>query len=196
MSENQSRYVADHIPHATYVEARGRSFYQPDEAGQLDVWAEFIVGGQPNVIDRQLATILFVDVVGSTEHAANIGDGRWAATLEDLDAWVRREVKQYGGRVVKQTGDGQLATFESPSEGLRAACAIADGVHVLGVEVRCGLHVGEIELRPGGDIGGIAVHTAARVLDMGEARQVIVSRTVADLAAGAGFGFEDRGSTS
>lgn len=194
VSASQSCYVADHIPNATFLEARGRSFYQPDEAGQLDAWAEFIVGGQPNAIDRQLATILFVDVVGSTEHAANIGDDRWTATLEDLDAWVGREVHKHGGRLVKQTGDGQLATFDAPSEALRAACAIAEGVHVLGVEVRCGLHVGEIELRPGGDIGGIAVHTAARVLDAGEARQVIVSRTVADLAAGAGFGFEDRGS--
>jgi class 3 adenylate cyclase/pimeloyl-ACP methyl ester carboxylesterase len=194
VSADQSRYLAEHIPGANFIEAQGRSFYQPDEAGQLDAWAEFIVGGRPKTIDRRLATILFVDVVGSTEHASTIGDHRWAATLEDLDAWVGREVEKHGGRLVKQTGDGHLATFDAPSEAVKAACAIAHGVHVLGVEIRCGLHVGEIELRPGGDVGGIAVNTAARVLDVGGPRQVIVSRTVADLAAGSGFCFEDKGS--
>jgi class 3 adenylate cyclase len=191
---DHSRHVAEHIPGATFVEARGRSFYQPDEAGQLDAWAEFIVGGVPAAIERRLATILFVDVVGSTAHASKIGDERWAATLEDLDTWIGREVEKCDGRLIKQTGDGQLATFDTPSEAVRTACAIAQGVHVLGVEVRCGLHVGEIELRPGGDIGGIAVNAAARLLDAGGPREVIVSSTVVDLAAGSGFLFHDRGS--
>ena len=190
-----SRYLAEHIPHASLVEAPGRSFYLPDETDRLSAWAEFIVGGPAALsLERRLLTVLFMDVVASTERASAVGDARWAQILEDMDAYVAREVERHGGRLVKQTGDGHLAAFDAPGQALRAACEIARGVHVLGVEVRCGLHVGELELRPGGDIGGIAVHTAARVCEAAGPRQVFVSRTIADLAAGSGFRFEDRGS--
>jgi class 3 adenylate cyclase/pimeloyl-ACP methyl ester carboxylesterase len=193
ISREQSRYLAEHIPGAVFVEAPGRSFYQPDEVGQLGIWAEFILGRAPQSIERLLVTILFVDVVASTAHAAAIGDERWAATLEDLDTWVTQQVRTQGGRRIKQTGDGQLATFDTPTGAVSAARSIAKGAHVLGVEVRCGLHVGEVEVRPDEDIAGIAVNIAARLLDAGGARDVIATQTVVDLTRGSGFEFAERG---
>lgn len=193
VSSEMSRYVADHVPDASFIEAPGKSFYEPEEVGNLEAWAKFIVGGEPPTLDRRLASILFVDVVGSTQHAAVIGDERWAAKLEDLDVWVTREIGDNGGRLVKQTGDGHLAMFDRPGDAVRTARAIARRVHVFDVEMRCGVHVGEIEIRPGGDIGGIAVHTAARVMDAAEPGAVFVSRTVADLIAGSAVRLEDRG---
>jgi class 3 adenylate cyclase len=189
-----SRYLAAHIPGAILVEAPGRSFYQPAEAERLNDWAEFIVGGPAALAhDNKLLTLLFTDVVGSTKHAAQVGDARWARIVEDLDSYVAQRVGIHGGCVVKQTGDGHLITFERPRDALRAACEIARGVHVLGVEVRCGLHVGEVELLPDGDLRGMAVHAAARVCAAAGPQQVVVSRTVVDLAAGSDFRFEDRG---
>ena len=191
----QSRYLAEHIPGAILVEAPADSFYLPNDADRLSAWAEFIVGGPAALsLEKKLLTVLFTDVVGSTARASEVGDARWAQILADLDAYVADRVEQGGGRIVKQTGDGHLSAFEAPGQAVRAAFEIAQGVHVLGVELRCGLHAGEVELRPDGDIGGIAVHTAARVRDAAGPRQVLVSRTVADLAAGSGFRFEDRGS--
>ncbi len=190
-----SRYLAEHIPNAILVEAPGRTFYVPDEAGGLDEWATFVVGGvAPVTGDRKLATVLFTDIVSSTDRAAALGDESWAQLLEDVDSFVAREVEKSDGRIVKQTGDGHLAIFDGPSQAVRAAVAIARGGPALGVDMRCGLHVGELELRPNGDVGGIAVHTAARVMDRAGPREVFLSRTVADLAAGAGFRFEERGS--
>jgi class 3 adenylate cyclase len=123
-----------------------------------------------------------------------VGDTRWARIREDLDEYVAQRVGLHGGRVVKQIGDGHLVAFDLPRNALRAACEISLGVHVLDVEVRCGLHTGEVQLLPDGDLGGIAVHVAARVCDAAGPKQVLVSRTVADLAAGSEFRFEDRGS--
>jgi class 3 adenylate cyclase/pimeloyl-ACP methyl ester carboxylesterase len=193
VSREQSRYLAEHIPGAVFIEAPGGSFYQPDEVDQLGAWAEFILGRAPRSIERRLATVLFVDVVDSTVHAAAIGDERWAATLEDLDTWVTQQVRTQGGRRIKQTGDGQLATFDTPTGAVSAARSIARGAHVLGVEVRCGLHVGEVEVRPDEDIAGIAVNVAARLLDAGGARDVIATQTVVDLTRGSGFEFAERG---
>lgn len=190
-----SRYLAKHIPGAILVEAPGRSFYDPAETEGLTAWAEFIVGGPAALShENKLLTLLFTDVVGSTKQAAQVGDARWARILGDLDAFVSQRAEFHGGRVVKRTGDGHLIAFDLPRNALRAACEIALGVHVFGVEVRCGLHTGEVELLPEGDLGGIAVHAAARVCAAAGSRQVLVSRTVADLAAGSGFRFEDRGS--
>lgn len=191
-----SRYLAQHIPDAILIEAPGQSqsFYIPDEPDQLTSWAEFIVGGAARVtIDRRLATVLFTDVIGSTERAVASGDHRWSEVLEDLDSFVLTEVQRHGGRLIKQTGDGHLVTFDSPASAVRAASRIANQVHVFGVEMRSGLHAGEVEVRPNGDIGGIAVHTAARIMDKAGPRQVFASRTLADLAAGAGLRFESRG---
>lgn len=189
-----SRYLAEHIPGAILVEAPGRSFYLPAETERLTAWAEFIVGGSAALAhERELLTLLFTDIVGSTKQAAQMGDIRWARIVGDLDAYVAERVALHKGRVIKQTGDGHLIAFDLPSDALRAACEISLGVHVLGVEVRCGLHAGEVELLPDGDLRGIAVHAAARVCDAAGPHQVLVSRTVADLAAGSNFRFEDRG---
>jgi class 3 adenylate cyclase/pimeloyl-ACP methyl ester carboxylesterase len=192
-SLDHSRYLAEHIPGAIFVEAPGRSFYLPDETERLNAWAGFVVGGSAALsAEIKVVTLLFTDVVASTELASAIGDDRWAQILADLDMFVTRAVERHGGRIVKQTGDGHLAAFDGPRGALHAASEIVRGVHVLGVEMRCGVHVGEVELRPGGDVGGISVHIAARVRDAAAPRQVVVSRTVADLVAGAGFRFEHR----
>jgi class 3 adenylate cyclase len=142
--------------------------------------------------DRVLATVMFSDIVSSTERAARIGDRRWRETLDEHDRLVREELAAHGGREIKTTGDGFLALFDAPARGIRCAVAIRDRLHAEGLEVRIGLHSGEVELR-GEDIGGIAVNIGARVAETGRAGDVIVSSTVRDLVAGSGIGFADRG---
>lgn len=194
MSIEHSRHLAENIPGAILVEAQGRSFYQPDEHERLGAWAEFILGGPARLtLERKLATVLFTDVIGSTERLGSVGDKGWSEQLDSLDEYVSTEVGRHGGRVVKQTGDGHLAIFESPGSAVRAAILIARRVHIFDVEMRCGLHTGEIEVRPDGDIAGITVHTAARIMAFAGPHQVLVSGTVADLAAGAELRFEDQG---
>ncbi len=143
--------------------------------------------------DRFLATVLFTDIVESTQHAARLGDRRWRELLETHHALVRRELQRHKGREFNVSGDGFLATFESPERALRCACALRDAVRALGLEVRSGLHHGEVEL-VGGSIGGLAVHIGARVAAQAAPGEVLVSSTVRDVAAGTGFGFEERGS--
>jgi class 3 adenylate cyclase len=142
--------------------------------------------------DRVLATVLFTDIVGSTRLAAELGDRRWREVLDRHDTVARQAVEQFRGRVVKTIGDGLLATFDGPARGIRGACAIRDGLSGLDVELRAGLHTGEVEMM-GEDLGGIAVHIAQRVSGLAQAGDVLVSRTVVDLVAGSGIGFEDRG---
>jgi DNA-binding NarL/FixJ family response regulator len=142
--------------------------------------------------DRVLATVMFSDIVSSTERAAEMGDRRWRDVLDRHDALVRRELAGHGGREVKTTGDGFLALFDGPARAIRCAVSIRDGLRADGIEVRIGLHSGEVELR-GEDVGGIAVHVGARVAESGQAGDVIVSSTVRDLVAGSGIGFADRG---
>ena len=137
-------------------------------------------------------TFLFTDIVGSTERAAQLGDRRWRDLLERSYSLARKEMAHFRGREVKTTGDGFLATFDGPARAIRCACAISDGSQTLDVRVRAGLHCGECELM-GEDIGGIAVHIAARVAAMAGANEVLVSSTVKDLVAGSGIRFEDRG---
>jgi class 3 adenylate cyclase len=139
-----------------------------------------------------LATVLFTDVVGSTEQAARLGDRRWKEVLATHDTLVRTELERFRGRVVKSTGDGVLATFDGPGRAIRCAGSIQDSVGSLGVEVRAGLHTGEIEL-VGSDVAGMAVHIAARVAAKAGAGEVLVSSTVRDLVAGSGIEFADRG---
>jgi class 3 adenylate cyclase len=191
------RYLADHIAGARFVElpGAGHAPYWGDTA--MDIAGEFeeMITGQRHQSpdDRVLATVLFTDVVGSTERAATLGDERWRHLLDEMDRIVDRHVSTGRGRVVKSTGDGHLAVFDAPARAVRAADAMAREVDVrLGVQLRAGLHTGEIELR-GLDIGGIAVHIGARVSGLAEPNQVLVSRTVTDLVPGSGLEFFDAG---
>jgi DNA-binding NarL/FixJ family response regulator len=142
--------------------------------------------------DRILATVMFSDIVASTERAAEIGDRRWRELLDRHDQLVRDELVAHGGREIKTTGDGFLALFDAPARAIRCAVAVRDSVRAVGVDVRIGLHAGEVELR-GDDVGGIAVNIGARVAAAGEAGDVVVSSTVRDLVAGSGIAFADRG---
>jgi len=135
--------------------------------------------------------LLFADIVASTKKAAELGDRTWKALLDRYDDTVARQLERFRGRLVKTTGDGTLATFDGPARAIRCACAIRDATPALDLQVRLGLHTGEIEQR-GQDIGGIAVHLAARVQARAQAGEVLVSRTVVDLVAGSGITFEDR----
>jgi DNA-binding NarL/FixJ family response regulator len=157
----------------------------------------FAGGGTPSFpsgsgTDRILATVMFSDMVSSTERAAEIGDRRWRDVLDRHDELVRRQLAAHGGREIKTTGDGFLALFAAPARAIRCAMAIRDELAAAGVEVRIGLHSGEVELR-GNDVGGIAVNIGARVAASGSAGDVVVSSTVKDLVAGSGIRFADRG---
>jgi class 3 adenylate cyclase len=189
------RYLAEHIPGARYVELPGDGSILPalDPDSFVEEVEEFLTGVRSSpATDRVLATVLFTDIVGSTEQATRLGDQRWRALLDDHDALVRRQLERFSGRLVKTTGDGLLATFDGPARGIRCACAIRDGLKRLGIDIRVGLHTGEVELR-GDDVGGVAVHIAARVQALAEPDEVLVSRTVTDLVAGSGVEFTDRG---
>jgi class 3 adenylate cyclase len=154
---------------------------------------EFLTGATPAADpDRVLATVLFTDIVDSTRLASQLGDRRWHHLLVEHQELVRQRLVRFRGREVKTTGDGFLASFDGPARAIRAAHAIRAELAEQGLQIRAGLHTGEVEL-VGDDIGGIAVHIAARVLAQAGAGEVLCSRTVKDLVAGAGFGFTDRG---
>jgi class 3 adenylate cyclase len=193
-----SRYMAERIPGARFVELPGDAHFPffGDQDTVVELAQEFLTGARPAVDpDRVLATVLFTDIVDSTSRAAGLGDRRWHHLLVEHQEAVRRQLARYRGREVKTTGDGFLATFDGPARAIRAADAIRAGVRELGLEVRVGLHTGECELL-GDDIGGIAVHIAARVLAQAGAGEICCSRTVKDLVAGSGFAFADRGTRS
>jgi class 3 adenylate cyclase len=194
----QSRYVAEHVDGARYVEVAGEDplFFAGDTGPLLDAVEEFVTGRLPaHDVDRVLATVLFTDVVGSTDQAAGMGDRRWSELLATHDSVTRAELERFRGREIQTTGDGFLATFDGPGRAVRCACAIREAVRAIGIQVRAGLHTGEIELR-GDDIGGIAVHIAQRVQALAQPDEVLVSRTVADLVGGSGIAFADRGTHS
>jgi DNA-binding NarL/FixJ family response regulator len=142
--------------------------------------------------ERILATVMFSDIVSSTERAAEIGDRRWRDVLDRHDKLVRAELGAHGGREIKTTGDGFLALFDAPARAIRCAAAIRDRLRAVGLDVRIGLHTGEVELR-GSDVGGMAVNIGSRVAERGSSGDVVVSSTVRDLVAGSGIGFIDRG---
>jgi class 3 adenylate cyclase len=194
-SVEHGQYIADRIPGARFVALPGDDVlpYTGDLDALVDEIQEFVTGEryQPGP-DRVLATILFTDIVDSTATAASLGDRRWTQVLADHDALVRRQLDRFGGRFVKDTGDGLLATFDGPARAIRCALALRDGAGHLGIQMRAGLHAGEIEHR-GEDVGGIAVHVAARVAATAVAGEVLVSNTVVDLVEGAGITFVDRG---
>jgi DNA-binding NarL/FixJ family response regulator len=142
--------------------------------------------------ERILATVMFSDIVSSTERAAEIGDRRWRDVLDRHDELVRAELGAHGGREIKTTGDGFLALFDAPARAIRCAVAIRDRLRAVGLDVRIGLHTGEVELR-GSDVGGMAVNIGSRVAERGSSGDVVVSSTVRDVVAGSGIGFIDRG---
>jgi class 3 adenylate cyclase/pimeloyl-ACP methyl ester carboxylesterase len=191
-----SRYLAAHIPGARYVELPGEEAITfGGGAGTLiDEIEEFLTGErQPADAERILATVMFSDIVDSTQRAAEMGDRRWRELLESIETAVGRELMRFRGRAVKKMGDGFLATFDGPARGIRCATAIRDTARSqFGLEVRTGLHTGEIELI-GSDVGGIAVHIGARVGAAAGAGEVLVSGTVKDLVVGSGISFEERG---
>ena len=193
--ERHSRYVADNVAGARFVELPGDGPVVLGEVdGAVDLIQEFLTGARPPAVsDRILATVLFTDIVGSTERAAAMGDGPWRALLKRHDALVRTEVERHRGRFVKSLGDGALATFDGPSRAISSATAIRDGAHELGLEIRAGLHTGECELLPEDDVGGLAVHIGARISALAGPNDVLVSSTVRDLSVGSGHRLIDRG---
>ena len=189
------RYLARHIPNAKYVELPGADHfpYLGDADAILAEIEEFLTGVRPlPESDRVLATVLFTDIVTSTARSAQVGDRRWKDLLDQHDTLIRPELERHRGRLVKNTGDGILATFDGPARAIRCAQAIATSVKSLGIEVRAGLHTGEVELR-GEDVTGLGVNIAARVMDAAGPGEVVVSSTVKDLVAGGGLRFADRG---
>jgi class 3 adenylate cyclase len=160
----------------------------------VDEAEEFLTGGRRGVApERALLTVMFSDIVDATGRAAALGDGRWRELLADHDAVVRKELRRFGGREVKTIGDSFLATFDgAPSQAVRCAREIATAVQETGLEVRVGLHTGECEII-GDDVGGMAVHIAARVIGLAGAGEILVSGTTCGTVTGAGIGFESRG---
>jgi class 3 adenylate cyclase len=191
----EGRWLAERIPGARFVEVPGDDHFPRvgDQDVILDKIQEFLTGVRPSPeSDRVLATVLFTDVVGSTEWAARLGDRAWKEVLERHHALVRKELARFGGREVDTAGDGFFAAFDGPARGIRCACSIRDAVRQLGIEIRAGLHTGEIELT-GDRVRGIAVHIGARVAAAARSSEVLVSSTVKDLVAGSGIRFADRG---
>lgn len=192
---DNGQYIAEHIDGAKYIELSGADglFFAGDQEASLGEIEDFLTGTRsPPEHDRVLATVLFTDVVSSTQRATEIGDGRWHDLLDMHDRIGADEVNRYRGRVIKNTGDGILATFDGPARAIRCAASIGEAVRALGIDIRAGLHAGEVELR-GDDIGGIAVHTAARVMGEASPGEILVSSTVKDLVVGSGIEFIDRG---
>jgi pimeloyl-ACP methyl ester carboxylesterase len=189
------RYLAEHIPGARYVELAGSDYFAfvGNSDVILDEIERFVTGlTHAPESDRVLATVLFTDIVGSTQRAVELGDRRWAELLGDHHAVVRRELERYRGQEVDTAGDGFFATFDGPARAVRCALAVRDAVRTLDLEVRAGLHTGELELA-GDGVRGLAVHIGQRVLAQADAGEVLVSSTVKDLVAGSGLAFADRG---
>jgi class 3 adenylate cyclase len=189
-----SRYLADHIPRARRLELPGGNhILWADDHAVADAIEEFLTGAKGDAdLDRVLTTVVFTDIVGSTERAQALGDLQWRRLLDGHDDLARRQLDGYRGHLVKTTGDGVLATFDGPARAVRCACAIRDAVADLGLEVRAGVHTGEVELR-GDDVGGITVHIGQRIAALADPGQVLVSGTVHDLVFGSGLEFEHRG---
>jgi class 3 adenylate cyclase len=190
-----ARAMARQIPGARYIELPGNEhlFCVGDTESLLDEVEEFLTGTRSErEPDRVLATVLFTDIVDSTQTASRLGDRAWRDLLERHDQLLRREIELHRGREVKTTGDGFLATFDGPARAIRCACSATAAVRALGLEMRAGLHTGECELI-GEDVGGIAVNIGARVGAAAGPGEVLVSRTVTDLVAGSGLRFESRG---
>jgi pimeloyl-ACP methyl ester carboxylesterase len=191
----EGQYIAERIPGARFVELDGVDhvpFVRPDEI--LDEVEEFLTGVRPvPATDRVLATVLFTDLVGSTERATELGDEAWSSLLGRHNDAIRTELARYRGEEIDTAGDGFLAAFDGPARAIRCGSAICDAVASLGLGVRCGVHTGEVERVRGEKPRGIAVHVGARIMSLAGAGEVLVSSTTHDLVAGSGLVFADRG---
>ncbi len=190
-----ARWLAERIEGSRYVELEGEDHFPwvGDSEAPLAAIEEFLTGVRPGPApERVLATVLFTDIVDSTRLATELGDRRWRGLLERHGEATRAQLRRFEGREIKSTGDGFLATFDGPTRGAECARAIAEEMPGLGIEVRAGLHTGEVELI-GEDVGGIAVHVAARIAALAGPRQVLASRTVRDLAVGSAVRFDSAG---
>jgi class 3 adenylate cyclase len=190
-----ARYMAEHIQGAKYVELLGEDHFPwtGNADSILDEVEEFLTGVRHGPeLDRMLATVLFTDIVGSTERAVELGDRQWQELLEHHHRLARSELKRFRGREVDTAGDGFFATFDGPARAIRSACAIQEAVAKIGLTIRVGLHTGECEVM-GDKVGGIAVHIGARVMEKAGPGEVVVSSTVKDLVAGSELQFNDRG---
>jgi pimeloyl-ACP methyl ester carboxylesterase len=191
----EGRFIARSIPGAKFVGLPGEDHlvWVGDQDSVLDEVQEFLTGVRPVAeFDRVLATVMFTDIVGSTETAARLGDRAWRALLDSHHTMVRNTLARFRGEEVNTSGDGFLATFDGPARAIRCAFAIRDGARELGLATRAGLHTGEID-RSGGEVGGIAVHIGARVAATAAAGETLVSSTVKDIVTGSGITFADRG---
>ncbi len=191
----EARYIAARIPGAKLVELSGadHSAWVGDTGPLLDEIEEFLTGVRrgPDP-DRVLATVLFTDIVGSTEHASKVGDRVWADLVERHHTAIRRELARFRGREIDTAGDGFLATFDGPARAIRCAIESTRVVRQLGLEIRAGVHTGEVEL-VGDKVRGLAVHIGSRVASLARPGEVLASSTVKDLVAGSGLRFGDRG---
>jgi class 3 adenylate cyclase len=188
------RYLAEHIPGATFLEVQGSDVaITPTHLDVADTVSQFLTGHSPIIEPtRILATVLFTDIVGSTKHTATAGDAKWRSLLDSHDRLVREQLRRFGGREINTTGDGFLAAFDGPARAIRCARAITDAADDLDIEIRAGLHTGECEVR-GDDLAGMSVHIAARIGALANPHEVLVSATVKDLVIGSGITFGDRG---
>ena len=192
-SSEQVRYLADRIDGAKFLEVPGGDVGVLTSATALEEIAEFLTGERPPVeVDRILTTLLFTDIVGSTERAASMGDQAWRSLLDAHDRTVRDHLRRFRGKEINTTGDGFVASFDGPARAIRCALAVAEATNALSLDLKLGLHTGECEVR-GADLGGLAVHTARRVCDLAGSREVLVSSTVKDLVAGSRIDFVERG---
>jgi class 3 adenylate cyclase len=192
-SPAMGRYLAENIPRATLLETPGSDVLPEPIVDFAADLVEFLTGERPPVeIDRVLTTVLFTDIVGSTERAVSLGDSRWRSLLDTHDRIVREQLRRFRGNEIKTMGDGFLASFDGPARAIRCAQAISQAMAAMDLPVRAGLHTGECELR-GDDLGGISVHVAARIGALAGSAEVLISGTVRDLVSGSGIEFFDRG---
>ena len=192
----EGRWIASQIPDAKFVELPGHAhlFWADDPTPVVDEIEEFMTGHRESARpERVLSTVLFTDIVQSTDHAAEIGDRTWRTLLERHNQVVRSELQRWRGQERGTAGDGFIATFDGPARAVRAAKSICEAVRTLGLEIRAGVHTGEVELM-GDDVAGLAVHIASRIADLAGPGEVLVSRTVKDLVVGSDLAFEERGS--
>ena len=190
ITREQSEIVAELLPGGRFLESDTRSFYWGDH---MAAYGEFITGRTATAAEREVGTVVFTDIVGSTDEAVRTGDPRWREVLDGLDDFVAIEVHRNGGTTVKQTGDGHLMTFLRPSAAVHAADTIVRGARAFGVRLRAGIHAGEFERRRAVDITGVTVHVAARIASLAGPDEIMLSRTVVDLLGGHRLRLDDRG---